>query len=180
MMRKFDVNTRGGSSGRSSRFGGIPSKLIFFLVGIASTIWFLIRVIPKPSRATYPCMRVAAPWASAFVIYLLGISFSAFSLRKLIDALRKAKYGRALLLLAIGLTIPLVTVPFLRSDAYSAGGSVSDLEPPNTPMGAARGIFPGRVVWVLDTASTNEHCTNAYGDGYFLHKNTSQQVVDLS
>ena len=49
----------------------IPSVIIFFIVGIMSTDWFLIRVIPKPSRATYPCMRVAAPFMSGFVVYLL-------------------------------------------------------------------------------------------------------------
>jgi len=27
------------------------------VVGLFSLIWFLIRVIPKPSRATYPCQR---------------------------------------------------------------------------------------------------------------------------
>jgi hypothetical protein len=49
----------------------------FYLAGISSTIWFLIRVIPKPSRATYPCMRAAAPFMSAFIIYLIGIWGSA-------------------------------------------------------------------------------------------------------
>ena len=46
----------------------IPYKLVFIIMGIASTIWFLIRVIPKPSRATYPCMKVAAPFMSGFVV----------------------------------------------------------------------------------------------------------------
>ncbi len=46
-------------------------RISFILTGIASTVWFLIRVIPKPSRATYPCMRAAAPIMSGFVIYIL-------------------------------------------------------------------------------------------------------------
>lgn len=49
------------------------SKLMFIILGVTSTAWFLIRVIPKPQRATYPCMKAAAPLMSTFVIYLLFI-----------------------------------------------------------------------------------------------------------
>ena len=34
-------------------------------VGLVSLLWFLIRVIPKPSRATYPCQRAAFPLAAS-------------------------------------------------------------------------------------------------------------------
>src|SRR6516164_6451570 len=40
-------------------------------MGLFSVFWFLIRVIPKPSRALYPCQRVAFPIASSFVIWLM-------------------------------------------------------------------------------------------------------------
>ena len=43
-------------------------KWLTILAGLASLIWFLVRVIPKPSRASYPCQRAAAPLASGFVI----------------------------------------------------------------------------------------------------------------
>jgi hypothetical protein len=49
------------------------SVLVFLLFGLVSLIWFLVRIIPKPSRAKYPCIRVAAPLASGFVVYLLGM-----------------------------------------------------------------------------------------------------------
>jgi hypothetical protein len=29
--------------------------------GALAVIWFLVRVIPKPSRASYPCQRAAFP-----------------------------------------------------------------------------------------------------------------------
>ena len=48
-------------------------KLIVFFVGLGALIWFLIRVIPKPSRATYPCQRAAFPIATTFVIWLTGV-----------------------------------------------------------------------------------------------------------
>ena len=46
---------------------------VFPVAGLVSLIWFLLRVIPKPSRATYPCQRFAAPVAGGFVVWLAGI-----------------------------------------------------------------------------------------------------------
>jgi hypothetical protein len=48
---------------------------------------------------------------------------------------------------------------------------------PNQPVGVARGIFPGRVVWVWDSSATNENCSNVFGNGWFLPANTNQSVV---
>ena len=68
------------------------AKSSFIVLGIASTVWFLIRVIPKPQRATYPCMRAAAPLMSTFVIYLLTLSCSVMAFRKAKVYLLKARY----------------------------------------------------------------------------------------
>jgi len=62
-----------------------------------TTAWFLFRVIPKPSRATYPCMRVGAPVMSGFVIWLLSLSATVMSLRKAKSKLFEAKYAAAIL-----------------------------------------------------------------------------------
>ncbi len=43
------------------------------VAGLMAFLWFLIRVVPKPSRATYPCQRAAMPLASGFVVWLLGL-----------------------------------------------------------------------------------------------------------
>ena len=43
---------------------------LFPIIGLASLIWFLVRVVPKPSRAGYPCQRVAAPLAGAAIVWL--------------------------------------------------------------------------------------------------------------
>lgn len=59
----------------------------FILLGVAALFWFLIRVIPKPSRAAYPCQRAAFPVASAFVLWLIGT----------FGSLRLFKYGREVL-----------------------------------------------------------------------------------
>ena len=54
-------------------------KRLTVFAGLVSLIWFLVRVIPKPSRASYPCQRAAAPLASGFVIWLVGLDFQKFS-----------------------------------------------------------------------------------------------------
>ena len=41
----------------------LAEKIFFPVIGTLSLIWFLVRVIPKPSRAAYPCMRAAARYA---------------------------------------------------------------------------------------------------------------------
>ena len=51
-------------------------KSWIYIVGVASLVWFIIRVIPKPSRAAYPCQRAAFPIASAFLIWLTATLFS--------------------------------------------------------------------------------------------------------
>src|SRR5512137_957557 len=56
--------------------GGLKGKWLawgFSAMGLASLVWFLIRVIPKPSRAAYPCQRAAFPLASGFVIWCAGL-----------------------------------------------------------------------------------------------------------
>jgi hypothetical protein len=49
----------------------------------------------------------------------------------------------------------------------------------NQPMGAAKGILPGRVVWVHDPNAVNQNCIpNAAGHGWFLPENNNQTVID--
>ena len=139
-------------------------KLFFPLIGIGASIWFLIRVIPKPSRATYPCMRVAYPLASAFVVYLLGLATTAFALGKVKEHWKNSRYW------ALGgfLTIALVAGFFaFQADKPAVYANTFYLDTANVPVGIARGIFPGRVVWSRNPDATNENCTNdAFGKAY--------------
>jgi hypothetical protein len=146
----------------------------FFILGLGSLLWFLIRVIPKPSRATYPCVRATAPLASAFVIYLLGITVSLFSLKKFRQAFRLSKYPMALLFIAGAALSAFITIPFSPGTALSG---VTEIQAdPNNPIGIAKGIFPGRVVWVYDRNATDSTMTNTAGDYWF--QNTDQTTVD--
>ena len=72
--------------------GKAYSRLIFFGIGILSTVWFLFRVLPKPSRATYPCMRAAAPFMSGFVIYLLSLASTVMVFKKARTFLYQTRY----------------------------------------------------------------------------------------
>ncbi|MCG8702402.1 MAG: DUF362 domain-containing protein [Bacteroidales bacterium] len=48
-------------------------RIVLVTTGVLSLVWFLVRVIPKPSRATYPCQRAAFPIAASFVIWLTTV-----------------------------------------------------------------------------------------------------------
>ena len=146
------------------------------ITGPAALIWFLIRVIPKPSRATYPCQRVAFPLASGFFIWLMGLAGSALAFRKAKHSFLRARYiiGVMFISLSIGCI-------WLAISGTSPKIVLADPQPANEPMGTAQGIFPGRVVWVHDANATDENCTNTYTpveDGWFLSKNNDQAVID--
>ena len=154
----------------------VPAKILFFVTGILSTIWFLVRVIPKPSRATYPCMKAAAPIMASFIIYLLSLAGSVVALRKFKKSLLKAKYFIAFIFLVgavLALSLSVITVPG-KTKAIEL--VAADYFVANQPMGVAYGIFPGRVVWVWNPDATDENCTNTAGDYWF--DNTDQAVVD--
>jgi uncharacterized protein (DUF362 family) len=119
----------------------------FLLIGLASTVWFLLRVIPKPQRAAYPCMRAAAPLMSAFVLYLLSLTGSLVAFRSARENLRRSRfaYAGAFFAAAVVCSIALLTDAPQAVFARIAGGAEVTA---NVPVGTARGIFPGRVVWV--------------------------------
>ena len=155
---------------RSNKFFGSLShtKLTFFITGIAATCWFLIRVIPKPSRATYPCMKASAPFMSAFVLYLVGLTSTIY--------LFKEKKGKLLLLKsALGIV-------FFISLLFSFNTSTSLVEAsyfqPNEPIGVAQGIFPGRVVWVYNPSATNADMANTSNDNWSMDINCNQNQVE--
>ncbi|HPR32409.1 MAG TPA: DUF362 domain-containing protein [Prolixibacteraceae bacterium] len=152
-------------------------KISFIVLGIASLTWFLIRVIPKPSRAQYPCMKAAFPIASSFVSYILGISVFALLIKKAKQRFMQSKYLIAAGFLLTGLLAGVWGL--LHTDSKSfAGVQLSGPQPVNQPIGEGKGIFPGRVVWVHDTDATNENCSNSNNNYWYMSKNTNQTVVN--
>ena len=159
----------------------LPPRFIFIVTGTISLIWFMFRVIPKPSRASYPCIKAVAPMAASFILYLLSIASFTFFLKKAKEFMRKARYSAAILFFAIGILFGAISI-VVNSDKVKAKSVKSDVElqgrqEGNKPVGDAKGIFPGRVVWVYDQEATNENCKNIKNDYWFSETNTNQQVV---
>ncbi|MFH0991093.1 MAG: T9SS type A sorting domain-containing protein [bacterium] len=153
----------------------VRSRLVFIIIGIVSMLWFFLRVIPKPNRVTYPCVRAAAPVMSGFILYLLGVTGTLLAFKNALRNFRNARYCTAALLLFI--TLGTIFLSFTGDQRPVFANSILLLGP-NQPVGIPRGIFPGRVVWVWDPQSTNESCTNVFGDGWFMDKNTNGSVVN--
>lgn len=123
------------------------ARIVMLFVGFSAIVWFLIRVIPKPSRAYYPCMQASAPLMSAFVIWLLGVWGTSFSFVKAKQKWMNAKYTTAVLFFAVSVSVAFVLLPTFSGEAKEAKKPLTIWYKPNVPFGVARGIFPGRVVW---------------------------------
>jgi len=157
--------------------GKLYLRISFFFLGIASTAWFLIRVIPKPSRAGYPCMRAAAPFMSGFIIYLISITGSVFAFRKLGKKLVSAKYIAAFGFLAIAAVSVFIAGSVNNPSSNAATLAIQESLIANDPIGVANGLKPGRVVWVYNPGATDENCNNSSGDYWYQDDNTNQDTV---
>lgn len=154
------------------------ARLAYPLMSAAALAWFLLRVIPKPSRAAYPCQRAAFPLASSFVLWLIGIQtgfITSLGLKKTWRA-----WLRLLLVVALGGLVwaaaeVIKSIPAApMGSPVAAAGWVSSV-PPNTPKGVARGIFPGRVTWIRDTNATP---WNGSAGNWWQSGNINQPALD--
>lgn len=152
----------------------VIGKIMFIFLGISSTIWFLVRVIPKPQRASYPCMRAAAPVMSAFVVYLLSLSGSVVAFRKARSHFRKAKYIYAAAFFFLALVSGFIFFASRTENAYAGSSDIISVQP-NSPIGMAHGIFRGRVVWVFDPEVAKWDGSDKY---WWDEKCTSQTETD--
>jgi len=166
-------------------------KFTLIAFGLAALIWFLIRVIPKPSRASYPCQRAAFPIASAFVIWLTGTLSSLFAIKYL--GKKFAKYRTVAILCTITSVVVLLgwfaIMPLGLTNTFGASLADTafvkavgyDWKPgeSNKPIGTALGIYPGRVVM-----SRNPLATKWAGnwkkdeDQWWLDKNTDADKIN--
>jgi hypothetical protein len=141
--------------------------------GLLALIWFVVRVVPKPSRATYPCQRVTMPLASGFVAWLIVLAGSVAIFRRAGRVLRQSRSVLACLCL---ITVAIVAVasragrPELLAPAQGPWG-------PHGPLGEARGIHPGRVVWVHDPDATDWAGYNS-SERWWQDEHTNLEVVE--
>jgi hypothetical protein len=137
------------------------------LAGVIALFWFLIRVIPKPSRAAYPCQRVAAPLATGFVLWMLCLMGTAAAFGRAKHFIRNSKIAAAamcLLLAAIG-----GLYLFLHTPEKTVSAENISL----TPIGDGKGIYPGRVVWTYAPQATAWDGAT----GYWWQRGHSDQAV---
>lgn len=159
--------------GESSRARGKKPrrKWMFPVTGVLSLVWFLVRVVPKPSRATYPCQRVAFPLASSFVAWLIGALGSITSIRKARRSFAQSRYVLGAVLIAVSVGAVCLTQSITTQKVALADELVA-----NAPMGVAKGIHPGRVVWVHDPDAT-DWAGPGYGH-WWENTHTNQAVVN--
>ncbi len=154
---------------------GFWLKISFFVLGVGALVWFLVRVIPKPSRAQYPCMKAAFPIASSFVNYLLGLSVFAIVFKKAKQRFQQSRYLLALGFILIGIIAGGVAI-FSNSYRVTAKPVSIDMTA-NQPVGEAKGVLPGRVVWIHNPEATNEDCSETKNDYWYMDENTDPIVV---
>lgn len=181
---KSPKNSSGNNAGLKKKWAWFT----FIVLGISSTAWFLIRVIPKPSRAGYPCMRAAAPMMSSFVIWLVGISATTLLFKRSVDLFKKVRIPLAIFtLVAATIAISITATSMIEKASASPYQATAEDFPANEPYGEARGIFPGRVVWYWNPDATNEASTmTVNGDGivddkddvFYLPNNNNEEVID--
>ncbi len=131
----------------------IAERATFFgpiALGIAATAWFLLRVIPKPSRASYPCQRAALGTMTGFFVWLTGLVGPAVVFRRSLKGMRRLRLGATALGCAAAITGAAWAIFGQPADSAQAAGPWVPTDPPNTVLGIGRGIYPGRVVWARD------------------------------
>jgi hypothetical protein len=149
----------------------IVSHLLFAMIGLSALLWFFVRVVPRPSRASYPCMRASMPLATGFIIWLTGLlGSSALIVRGkiLLRARRRLTAGICLLLGVVAGAALLLGQPdnLVRAEQQA----------PNDPIGVASGVHPGRVVWIHDANATD---WLGPGDGHWWEpEHTDYAVVE--
>ena len=152
---------------------GAAVKWMAAATGLLSLAWFVVRVIPKPSRAAYPCQRAVAPLASGFVVWFAGF-IAAKALHR--QAMAWRRHSRwALVAALVSLAGLALWLPLGVPGEVAAVDVFSPPDPPNSPIGAGKGIKPGRVVWAHEAAAARWDGANGE---WWDDSSTDQAAVD--
>jgi hypothetical protein len=157
--------------------------LFVIVLGIISVIWLLMRVIPKPSRITYPCQRMAAANSVAFITWLAGTLISVTLFKKARVKLKESKaVASVLVVLAIFAGIVTFVVTSFGGDVRADFRSDPPIFTPtdlNQPIGVAKGIYPGRVTWAHDQAAITFSTTGTSGPWWDDRNANPKKVADM-
>jgi len=145
----------------------------FHIAGIIAIVWFLIRVVPKPQRAQYPCQQVAMSLSLGY------IAFWSILFTGLVVWLRnaKTKFAKTIPTVFAGFVVLFtITGAVFATNYFQAEqpAAVSWEPIPKEPMGVGTGVSPGRVVWVWNPNATEKDMS-----GYWWEQqNNNQDVID--
>ncbi len=126
------------------------------LVALLALAWYLARVLPKPSRATYPCTQAAGSVLSGLLVYAAGAAVSGGLVRRGQRLLRGKRYANGIAAIAVAGVVFAVgmvrSAAIVRAGDPDEGTKIAQLVPDasNAPVGVAKGIMPGRVAWAHD------------------------------
>jgi hypothetical protein len=143
----------------------------FHLIGIGCLLWFIVRVVPKPTRSQYPCQQVSMSIALTYIAFW-GVLFGGMVLW-----IRLVKVKTASLiptLIAFSVILCSVSGGVFAATFFSQPSLNTQFwDPvPNDPMGTGQGLHPGRVVWVWNPDATETSLT-----GYWWEPANNNQTV---
>jgi hypothetical protein len=119
---------------------------------------------------------MAMPMASIFIANIVGALLSGLAFIKARKWIMTSSYLLAATFILIGIGISIITLG-LDQPVHARYSTAN--HPANEPIGEAKGLFPGRVVWVHHPDATNENCNpGEFGHGWFLDENNNQAVID--
>ena len=152
---------------------------LYPFTGLIALGWFIVRVVPKPSRALYPCQQIVTPIASGFVAWIIGslaglfpsiIAFKAGRKR-----LKSARFAAALVFFIAAMAL-YAGFLFVQSPIrlLSAADAPFVPEASNEPIGFGRGVKPGRVTWVHNPDAVNYTSSG----NWWSESNLDKEVID--
>jgi hypothetical protein len=156
----------------------LPARIIFLIISVLATGWFLIRVLPKPGRAAYPCMRIAMPVMSGFFIWLLSVTASWISFKTAWRKMSKSGYVAFSAYMIIGILFAFVV---LTSQPGPARANVTAWYTNNDPEGTGKGIFPGRVIWAhYPGTATWDGNTGYWWEDKYVDQDKTDKLLEKS
>jgi len=152
--------------------------LWFHLIGIGALIWFLVRVVPAPHRAKYPCQQASLAIAVGYMAFWTGLFYV---LVRWFRASRN-KISKAVPSLFVIFLLMFSVSGMVFATQYYAQQTTMELSTtgflwtpiPNEPIGTPKGANPGRVVWVWDPDATEKELTGFW----WQTENNNQTVLD--
>ena len=118
---------------------------------------------------------------SGFVTYLMAVAGLTAISRRVKRKIINVRLGATMMLLA-GVIVAMAVIPVNNTETLfqTAETRTGPEDGPNQPFGEAKGIFPGRVVWIWNPDATNEKFEhNDFGtyDWFVSPENNFPEVI---